>query len=313
MKYRFSGIAGIVAVCMSSAGVAREADLLDFSFTKPVVPEKSSVALVSRDEALGDNPFQASGAVSADVVDAMRADFVSRGFDSRDFVGGSGVTQSLLDAARAGRGQSGVQRSGGFGTGASTGSFGFCEGARYQRTWWLHSTVEARRERYFDIMAAIACEYQVPTTLLDAVITQESGYKSWAVSSAGAMGMMQIMPGTARYLGLSVPFDAVSNMRAGARYLKEQIDRFGRIDLALAAYNAGPHRRSLAAGYIPRIPETLNYVSTISTNWTRLAASVDVARPRDDLGSVAVAAVRASGYRTVELVRYDGLNASNPI
>lgn len=312
MKYRFLGIAGAIVVCVSSAAIAREADLLDFSAPKPVSVGNASAEVVSRDDALGENPFQASGAISADVVDAMRADFVSRGFDSSDFVGAAGVSQSLLDAGRSARGSSASQYGGSAG-GYVSASFAFCEGSRYQRTWWLHPTVEARRERYFDIMAAIACEYQVPTTLLDAVITQESGYKSWAVSSAGAMGMMQIMPGTARYLGLSVPFDAVSNMRAGARYLKEQIDRFGRIDLALAAYNAGPHRRSLAAGYIPRIPETLNYVSTISTNWTRLGAIGSDVPQREDLGAVAAAAVRSTGYRTVELVRYDGLNASKPI
>jgi soluble lytic murein transglycosylase-like protein len=91
--------------------------------------------------------------------------------------------------------------------------------------------------------------------------------------------MMQIMPGTAQSLGLNNPFDPIANMRAGARYLHQQIERFGRIDLALAAYNAGPEWRSLTVGYVPAIPETVRYVQTISRNWARLAA----APPANDL------------------------------
>lgn len=127
------------------------------------------------------------------------------------------------------------------------------------------------------------------------------------------MGMMQIMPGTAKYLGLSNPFDPIANMRVGARYLREQLDRFGRVDLALAAYNAGPERRSLRYGNIPAIPETQHYVRTILTNWGRLI-ELDQANTREpDRGELAMIAVRASGYREVELIRYDGLNASNPM
>ena len=147
-----------------------------------------------------------------------------------------------------------------------------CLAASYSPTWWLPGEVEVRRAAQYETMASIACEFGIPPNLLDAVIAQESGYKSWAISSAGAMGMMQIMPGTARVLGLAFPFEPIANMRAGARYLRQQIDRFGRVDLALAAYNAGPERRSLRAGYIPAIPETRSYVRTITTNWARLAA-----------------------------------------
>lgn len=125
--------------------------------------------------------------------------------------------------------------------------------------------------------------------------------------------MMQIMPGTARSLGLTNPFDPIANMNAGARYLREQIIRFGRIDLALAAYNAGPERRSLRQGRIPAIPETQHYVRTILTNWSRLI-ELDQAHTREpDRGELVMIAVRASGYRDVELIRYDGLNASNPM
>jgi soluble lytic murein transglycosylase-like protein len=162
-------------------------------------------------------------------------------------------------------------------------------------------------------MSAIACENGLPESLLDAVIAQESGYKAWALSRAGAMGMMQVMPGTARYLDLKNPWDALANMRAGARYLRQQLVRFGRVDLALAAYNAGPERRSLALGNIPAIPETRNYVRAITTNWVRLTklGSPDSAvAAREKAANIAV---RASGYREVALVTYQATNSANPI
>lgn len=172
----------------------------------------------------------------------------------------------------------------------------------YLSTWWLPAEVEKRRAIYFETMSEIACENGLPVNLLDAVIAQESGYKAWAISGAGAIGMMQVMPGTARQLELWNPWDALANMRAGARYLRQQLDRFGRVDLALAAYNAGPERRSLAMGYVPAIPETRNYVRTITTNWLRLTQLT-----RSDPAAVtrAVAAsnaVRAFGYREVSLI-----------
>ncbi len=127
------------------------------------------------------------------------------------------------------------------------------------------------------------------------------------------MGMMQVMPGTAKHLELRNPWDALANMRAGARYLRQQLDRFGRVDLALAAYNAGPERRSLANGNVPAIPQTRNYVRTITTNWLRLT---QLTRPDSNAltrAAAATTAVRASGFREVSLVTYDGMNAANPI
>jgi hypothetical protein len=188
-----------------------------------------------------------------------------------------------------------------------------CPAIGYSPTWWLKPEVEIRRAAHFATMALTACEFGIPTNLLDAVISQESGYKGWAMSPAGAMGMMQIMPGTAKILGLSNPWDSAANMRAGARYLRHQLDRFGRVDLALAAYNAGPERRSLAQGYVPAIPETINYVRTITTNWARLAA---LSQPNSGAvvrAAAATVAVRASGYREVNLTVYDGMNSANPM
>jgi hypothetical protein len=192
-----------------------------------------------------------------------------------------------------------------FSSNLSGGSFDRCDGRGFSPAWWLDVRVEARRALHFDTVAAVACEFGVPTSLLDAVIAQESGYKYWAISPKGAMGMMQIMPGTASQLGLADPFNSLANMRAGARYLRTQLDRFGRVDLALAAYNAGPHRRSLKEGRLPMIAETLNYVRTIMTNWARLSPrNVEIASV--DRGAIAAAAVASSGFRSVSLVRYDG-------
>ncbi len=314
--------AAIAAVLCANAAVGREADLLDFSRVPDVASQQSGE--VSQDvgprlDGLGSNPFSQSGAVEGSVVDTMRADFIQRGYretQPSEFrlpvpdvsieptfkVRGGGAANFAMPGLPSG-----------FVAGPASGSFSYCDGATYAPTWWLHRSVEQRRALYFDTVASIACEYGIPTSLLDAVIAQESGYKFWAVSHAGAMGMMQIMPGTARLLGLALPFDALANMRAGARYLKQQLDRFGRVDLALAAYNAGPDRKSLRAGYIPRIPETINYVSTITTNWARLSDPGVQVATNVDRGAIAAAAVRASGYRSVELVRYDGLNAAKPI
>jgi soluble lytic murein transglycosylase-like protein len=100
--------------------------------------------------------------------------------------------------------------------------------------------------------------------LLRAVIQRESAGRPCAVSNAGAMGLMQIMPQTAQYLGLMAPFDPASNVEAGSRYLRELLDRYGGdLVLALAAYNAGP-RRVDEAGGIPPIPETQDYVRGIT-------------------------------------------------
>lgn len=187
-----------------------------------------------------------------------------------------------------------------------------CEKPTYRQTWWLPQSVESRRAVHYPAMAQVACESGIPVDLLDAIIAQESGYNPFAISGAGAMGMMQIMPDTARNLGLSSPWNATTNMRYGARYLRQQIDRFGRVDLALAAYNAGPERRSLRSGYVPAIPETLSYVRAITTNWVRLtqtpAQPSMIAR-----AEAANQAVKASGYREVSLSVYTGMNALNPI
>ena len=99
--------------------------------------------------------------------------------------------------------------------------------------------------------------------LLRAVIDQESGARPCAVSSKGAKGLMQLMPATALDLGIDNPFDPKSNIDAGARYLKQLLEKFqGDLPQALGAYNAGPKTVDQAGG-VPQIPETQDYVKSI--------------------------------------------------
>lgn len=114
------------------------------------------------------------------------------------------------------------------------------------------------------LINSAALQYGIPPSLLLAVAEQESGLNQGAVSSAGAIGVMQLMPGTAAGLGVN-PNDLAGNINGGAKYLSQMYAQFGSWDLALAAYNAGPGAVS-AAGGIPPYPETQNYVSTILAN-----------------------------------------------
>ncbi|MFC6618975.1 lytic transglycosylase domain-containing protein [Deinococcus radiophilus] len=101
----------------------------------------------------------------------------------------------------------------------------------------------------------------IPETLLFSLVWHESGFCQNAVSHAGAIGLGQLMPGTARDLGVN-PHVAQQNLFGTARYLRQQYQRFGRVELALAAYNAGPGRVA-GCHCVPAIPETVNYVNNI--------------------------------------------------
>ncbi|MGL4528738.1 MAG: transglycosylase SLT domain-containing protein [Aestuariivirga sp.] len=99
------------------------------------------------------------------------------------------------------------------------------------------------------------------------VAMQESRFSQNVRSCAGAIGVMQLMPGTAKQLGVD-PYDLQDNIKGGVRYLRDQLVRFdGNETLAAAAYNAGPHRASLQAGRVPNIPETQTYVREIFGRW----------------------------------------------
>ncbi|OBV10472.1 lytic transglycosylase domain-containing protein [Erythrobacter dokdonensis] len=116
--------------------------------------------------------------------------------------------------------------------------------------------------RYTAKINELAARFDLSPALLEAVVWQESRWRENAVSPVGARGLAQLMPGTARYLGVN-PEDPFQNLEGGARYLREQLDRFdGDLEKALAAYNAGPGRVERAGG-IPNIRETKHYVAAI--------------------------------------------------
>jgi cell wall-associated NlpC family hydrolase len=115
---------------------------------------------------------------------------------------------------------------------------------------------------YANLFEAASEKYGVPAALLSAVAEQESGYDAQAVSPAGAQGLMQLMPGTAKGLGVTNSFDPAQAVDGAARMLRDLTNRFGRADLALAAYNAGPGAVLKYDG-IPPYPETQSYVRKV--------------------------------------------------
>jgi soluble lytic murein transglycosylase-like protein len=109
--------------------------------------------------------------------------------------------------------------------------------------------------------------YEVDEALVRAVIEVESDYNRYAVSWAGARGLMQLMPETMKFLGVKNPWDPEQNIQAGTRYLKGLLKKFsGDTRLALAAYNAGPNN-VLKYGDVPPYEQTVNYVRKVMTRY----------------------------------------------
>ena len=119
-------------------------------------------------------------------------------------------------------------------------------------------------QRYAHIIQTASKAYGVDASLVHAVISAESAYNPNAVSRTGAMGLMQLMPDTARRYGVQNMMDPTENIHGGVRYLRDLLDMFkGRLDLAIAAYNAGENAVIRSGLKIPPYAETRHYVPKV--------------------------------------------------
>ena len=115
---------------------------------------------------------------------------------------------------------------------------------------------------FSEMIEQAAQRYNLDPSVIKAVIKSESNFKPQAVSSAGAQGLMQLMPGTAQSLGVQNSFDPAQNINGGAKYLRQMLNKFDSLPIALAAYNAGPGAVSKYQG-IPPYQETQTYVKRV--------------------------------------------------
>jgi soluble lytic murein transglycosylase-like protein len=148
----------------------------------------------------------------------------------------------------------------------------------------LAAAAKANREKIDEMIREVSERYRVDPALVRAVIETESNWNTTAVSSKGALGLMQLVPGTAQQLGVNNAFDPKQNLDGGVRYLHGLLQRYnGDLDKALAAYNAGPGAVDRARG-VPQYRETREYVQKVTNSYfrpgsNRLPHAYDAPRP----------------------------------
>ena len=141
--------------------------------------------------------------------------------------------------------------------------------------------VARRADRYREMIFKVAQKHDVSPHLVKAVITEESCFNNKALSPVGAQGLMQLMPDTASWLDVSDPHDPVQNLSGGIRYLASLQKQFDTVELALAAYNAGPGNVRRYKG-VPPFAETQAYVLNVQAHYRRYEAAHHMLSAEDD-------------------------------
>lgn len=165
--------------------------------------------------------------------------------------------------------------------GTAVRSYPVAQAEKVRATTYVASS---RSRGYDDLIVEHSRLNGVRADLVRAVVQVESGFNAWATSPKGALGLMQLMPATARAFGVRNPFNPIENIRAGVAYLRQLLDRYNNNEvLALAAYNAGPNTVDKYGESVPPYRETRDYVSKVNKiagatrlPGTRIYKTVDV-------------------------------------
>ncbi len=153
---------------------------------------------------------------------------------------------------------------------------------------FLRAQNDSRAARYSQVIESLSRQIGVPPELVHSVIKVESNYNEKAVSPKGAMGLMQLMPETAKFYGVADPFNPEENIRGGILYLKDLIRLYeGRTNYVLAAYNAGQEALKKFGG-IPPYPETVAYIRKVMAHYSRpyIPSGLPIYRIQDESGKI---------------------------